>query len=187
MTRLATGDLTPPKQATRYYRLRATGKVSRGHRKIARDREAVEPRLRDRIGQLLSGRLPWPFYLCGPAGRGKTCAALCLVDAVPWAVFTTAEQWADALYQRDHILWRRAREAPLVAIDEIAKREDTHGRERSALCRLADIRQYRPTVWISNHPPERLLQLFDDRVHSRLCCGTKYWLGGVDRRQVNHS
>jgi hypothetical protein len=32
------------------------------------------------LSGLLTGRLPWPLYLWGPPGTGKTCAALCLLD-----------------------------------------------------------------------------------------------------------
>lgn len=36
----------------------------------------------------IDGRLPWPLFLYGPAGVGKTCAALCLLDLAGGEYFT---------------------------------------------------------------------------------------------------
>jgi hypothetical protein len=152
---------------------------------VARDREQIDAALRRKLNGLLTGRLPWPFFLCGAAGRGKTCAALCVVDAVPGARFTTAHQWRDVAYLGEDSLWKIvAPDASLLVIDEVGAARDDWDRERWALTRLADVRQYRPTIWISNHPPERIAQLFDERLHSRMCTGTAMWLGGKDRRKM---
>jgi len=40
----------------------------------------VPQALRDTFRALVSGRAPWPLYLWGPAGTGKTSAALVLLD-----------------------------------------------------------------------------------------------------------
>lgn len=183
------GDLIPeaiPKRALRYWRLRVAFDARTVIRRdIARDRDAIDPGLRRKLNGLLTGRLSWPFFLCGGAGRGKTCAALCVVDAVPGARFVTAHQWRDVAYMSDHSLWRStAPEASLLVVDEVGAARDDWDRERWALTRLADVRQYRPTIWISNHPPERIKELFDERLYSRICSGTKLWLGGPDRRQA---
>lgn len=179
-------DAAAPKRAIRHWRLRVAFDdqpvVCKG---IARDRDAIDPALRVKLNGLLNGRLPWPFFLAGAAGRGKTCAALCVVDAVPGAVFSTAHQWRDAVYTSNDVLWRIvAPETSLLVVDEVGAARDDWDRERLALTRLADIRQYRPTIWISNHPPERIKQLFDERLYSRICSGTVRWQGGEDRRQT---
>jgi len=97
--------------------------------------------------------------------------------------FTTAERWASVIYQREHALWTYTAETPLLIVDEIGKSGDEFQRERLALDELADIRNYRPTVWISNHDPKALENLFDERFASRLTCGTCVRVGGRDRRK----
>jgi predicted ATPase len=49
---------------------------SRTRRELAE----VPQALRDVFRGLVSGQLPWPLYLWGPAGTGKTSAALVLLD-----------------------------------------------------------------------------------------------------------
>ena len=47
-----------------------------------RDREQIEPGLRRILRELLEGDRPWPLFLQGTQGSGKTCAVLCMID---WA------------------------------------------------------------------------------------------------------
>src|SRR3990167_4114582 len=48
--------------------------------RIDRRISGIRPALRAIIRSLLAGEKPWPLVLLGPAGTGKTCAALCLLD-----------------------------------------------------------------------------------------------------------
>ncbi len=41
---------------------------------------SVEPGLRDVLRSLAAGKSPWPAYIWGPSGLGKTSAVLCLLD-----------------------------------------------------------------------------------------------------------
>lgn len=47
---------------------------------IARTLSEVPDDLRAKIRGLVSGKLPWPLYLFGEAGLGKTCASLVMLD-----------------------------------------------------------------------------------------------------------
>lgn len=47
---------------------------------IARSLADVPADLREKIRGLVTGKLPWPFYLWGDAGLGKTCASLVMLD-----------------------------------------------------------------------------------------------------------
>lgn len=47
----------------------------------------IDNGLRDVIRGLVKGEQPWPFFLTGKPGRGKSAAALCLADHVADAVY----------------------------------------------------------------------------------------------------
>ena len=145
-------------------------------------RHLLKPGLRETIGGLLRGELPWPLLLWGAAGRGKTCAALLMVDAVPVSVYVCLDDLMEHAFDRSASIWRLTHEAMLVVVDELGTRQQDFDREYCAVKRLADLREHRPAVWISNHGPERLRAIYDDRICSRLCCGTVVEVTGPDRR-----
>lgn len=47
---------------------------------VRREIDRLTPATRSELRDLLAGRKPWPVYLWGPTGTGKTSAALCLLD-----------------------------------------------------------------------------------------------------------
>ena len=47
----------------------------------------VDENLRRVLHDLVIGQLPWPFFLTGGPGRGKSAAVLCLADHVQGAVY----------------------------------------------------------------------------------------------------
>jgi hypothetical protein len=47
---------------------------------IERSIASIDPALRQSLRRLALGELPWPCFLHGPVGTGKTLAALCLLD-----------------------------------------------------------------------------------------------------------
>jgi DNA replication protein DnaC len=159
-----------------------TGRHSLVLPNVPRCRDLLKPRLRATIGQLLRGQLPWPLLLWGDAGRGKTCAALLMVDAVPSSIYVTLDDLMVDAFERSASIWTVSREALLVVVDELGTRQADWDREYRALKRMADLRDHRPAVWISNHGPEDLQKIYDDRIHSRLCCGTVVELTGLDMR-----
>ncbi len=151
---------------------------------IPRRLNLVDSGLRTVFRRLVSGDLRWPLFLWGGVGTGKTLAALCLCDHVPASRYLTAEQLADAIMEKDEGEWRHLRERALVVVDELGTRENVGTLHYRALHRLTDVRERsgRVAVYISNLPMGEIAALYDDRIASRLNCGTVWKLDGDDRR-----
>lgn len=137
--------------------------------------------------------LPWPLVLLGPAGLGKSSAALCLLDvAGGWyfemselcEIFIHAQQRAIEMTTRS--LWERLEKTSLVVVDDMGAREKVSDHHYEIAKRLLDKRENHPLVCISNHNLERLSQLYDDRLASRLAYGTVLTIAGKDRRLLNN-
>lgn len=149
----------------------------------------IDADLRATIRTLIAGQSPWPLVLLGPAGTGKSCAALCLLDVAGGWYFTVAELCEEFIHaQQRQIetttrrLWERLEQTRLVVVDELGARERVSDHHYDTVKRLLDKRENRPLVCISNHSLERLSQLYDDRLASRLAYGTVLTLHGKDRR-----
>lgn len=52
-----------------------------------REISQIDPRLREVFRGLVHGELPWPLFVTGKPGRGKTAAILCLADYVQGALY----------------------------------------------------------------------------------------------------
>lgn len=160
-----------------------------------RTRDRITSRLRDAIQDVVNARCPWPLVLLGEAGSGKTCAALCMIDAFGgW--YTTLPELCDLLaraqqgeltyssgYRRFVAdVWDDWRNAHLVVLDEIGARDRVTDHHYETLKFAIDRREGRPAVFASNHQTFKALGLlYDDRIASRLSSGTPVWLKG-DRR-----
>lgn len=160
---------------------------------LFRDWQAVDEPLRVVLENLAWGESPWPLYLYGPVGSGKTRAMLAWCDRLEVARYWTVDDLmhlADSRTDRDppwidpvHGSWRRNGWPSLAVLDEVAIREKVSDWEYSAVKRFADWREDRPTVYISNHSPDVIGRKYDERVESRLTCGTVHKLTGPDRRK----
>lgn len=153
---------------------------------VPRDWSLISPGLRQTLDDLGCGKAEWPLYLWGPTGTGKTCAALCLYDKVPDVLWREAEQLEAAAFEREAPQWRWFQDARLTIVDEIGAREgkrDDWGFQREALLRAWRLREFKPSIWISNLRGEDL-DASDPhgRLYSRLCSGTVRELAGRDRR-----
>ena len=167
----------------------------------------IDPTLRIWLRDLVTGRKPWPFFLYGLPGRGKSCAALCLTDYVGgW--FIGADQFVDRMRAADlgklmtggasgicdpwpvsmEDAWQDWTEAPLVVLDEIGLNEAPtafHKRIiKEAIDRRFELqREPKPTVFISNLNLTGISQRLNDQIASRLAaCGSLFELTGPDRR-----
>lgn len=143
----------------------------------------IKPALQHKLMELATGHGDWPLYLHGDTGVGKSCAAAALVNRTANAPYLLAEQLCDAVYAPHAHPWPCIKDAELVVIDEVGLRPAQDQRAFLAMDQAARLREHRPTIWISNHGPDRLRQLFDDRLYSRLTCGTVIELTGPDRRK----
>ncbi|KKM63048.1 hypothetical protein LCGC14_1515430, partial [marine sediment metagenome] len=53
----------------------------------------------------------------------------------------------------------------------------------SAVKQFTDWRECRPVIYLSNHGPEEIERIYDERLQSRLTSGTVYELVDRDRRR----
>ena len=161
--------------------------------------------MRKAINDLCYGRAAWPLFLTGPAGTGKTCAALALVDRVTVdghcigqyaeygelcrrliaamkgeLPFTNRHGYSGYTSVED--VWEEWRRAPLSVLDEIGARENVSDHAYETLKRAIDSRESQPAVFISNLNLEGIAGVYDDRIASRLGAGTALELSGPDRR-----
>lgn len=161
-----------------------------------RTREGIDPRLRATIQECVAGKADWPLVLWGDAGSGKTCAGLCMVDSFGgWAVdfpdlhdlvlkararlLFNSGGFVETLDGRGGV-WDTWEHASLTVLDEVGQRAPTNAMY-DTLLRAMNLRRALPAVFISNLPPEELVDVYDDRIVSRLKAGTVIGLAG-DRR-----
>jgi DNA replication protein DnaC len=156
----------------------------------------VPPALREAISAAAEGRAEWPLFITGPAGTGKTCAALVLLDHAGGLYFTAAGLCEELIRaqqgrlfgrQSGHPiwpeqLWAELGRTALVVLDEIGSREKVSDFAYETVKRVLDVREGLPLVAISNLDLATVAQVYDDRVVSRLAAGTVLRLQGQDRR-----
>jgi DNA replication protein DnaC len=165
---------------------------------VSRDIAAIDQGLRRIIRGLVAGEHHWPLFLHGSAGRGKTCAALCLLDYAGGEYWTAATLCAALIeagkgqrtWSHDGRggnvwpadIWRRIAQAPLVVLDEIGARERVSDHHYETVQRVLDDRSGKPLVAISNLDAKGIEAIYDYRIVSRLSAGTVLFLDGKDRR-----
>ena len=150
----------------------------------------VDPSLRTVLAELSRGLRKWPLLLQGDVGTGKTLAALCLCDWVRRASYYTIERACSIVMGDDRdelVFWDRIASDDLIVIDELGGREKVGDLHYSTLKQILDTREAegeKRAIYITNLTIERLTELYDDRVCSRLCFGSRFELTGIDRRSV---
>ncbi|MBL8825374.1 MAG: hypothetical protein JNM18_00215 [Planctomycetaceae bacterium] len=157
---------------------------------VERSLRLVNPALLDVLYRLVSGRLDWPLLIHGNVGRGKTAAALALCDIMPTACYWTAETLGSFVLGHEPAEveneFRVIGEKSLGILDELGARANAGDLGRSVVQRFADAREMqagRVAVYISNLTPAELARVLDDRIVSRIACGTIFRLDGNDRRR----
>ena len=149
------------------------------------------------VDALCRGKLPWPLFLFGPAGTGKTCAALCLLDFVEEGTYHTCESFSQAIIDAQQgrlttesgrevsptYLWtKEISKVDLFVLDELGSRRQVSDHQYNVVKSLLDYREGKPTVVISNLSLNAIREIYDDRVTSRLAAGTVIQVEGDDRR-----
>ncbi len=154
--------------------------------RLERSLSHVKSELLETFRDLVTGRSPWPLFLFGDAGAGKSRAALALCDHVPNSYYLTIDQFcSDILVPRGFFSSRRyLADYNLTVVDELATRKNPGDLEYSALKMLADIREDLPAIYITNISPAEVAVVYDDRIASRILCGTAYHLIDADRRMA---
>jgi len=167
---------------------------------VSRQVDAITPTLRDALGLLVRGDAPWPLFVHGAVGTGKSCAALCLLDHTSGHYHTAlglAELLARSQQGRytetelssretrviwPELVWSWLSGTPLVVLDELGSRGHVTDHQYETVKRLIDCRHGKPLVCLSNLCLEELASLYDARVADRLAAGTKVHLTGPSRR-----
>ncbi len=157
--------------------------------------DLIPAELRSALRGLVKGELPWPLFLFGPPGTGKTCAGLSLLDysgGMYWTPATLSEDlilaskgmlhYASGRPIQQKALWKEIDERPLVVLDELATRAKVSDWMYDSIKRLIDGREGKPFVAISNMDLDQIAQLYDDRIASRLSAGTVFRAAGEDQR-----
>jgi hypothetical protein len=159
-----------------------------------RSRDEIDPKLRATIRKLAAGESPWPFFLHGDVGGGKTCAGLCMVDVFGGWYLSVADlcemliaaskgqlSWSNGFARTVTEIWQAWTTSTLTVLDEIGTRGAVSDFQYETVKRAIDSREGQPAVFISNHDPVGLEMLYDDRIASRLASGTLWAVKG-DRR-----
>lgn len=156
--------------------------------------------LRAAIRQAVAGETPWPLVVLGPAGVGKTCAALCLLDHAGGFYYTArdlAAEFARSMQGRlltpggrvvwPEQLWDELAGAALVVLDELGSVSRVSDHQYECVKKLLDLREGKPLVVLSNLSTSALSACYDERVVSRLAAGTGLALEGEDRRLASRA
>lgn len=205
MTRLGKIDITPVADPKRCIPLLANGKPVNAvwHSPWARpidtpglSADGIPQQLKSAIRACADGERPWPLFLHGGVGTGKSYAA-----ALAWRFFGgwigTLGDWAELVLsaKRETLrwtggarvwepeLWDHWRKLPLVIVDELGTRKPSDA-AYDTLAQMLNVRANRPAIWISNLDSGAMLDggIYDDRIVSRLEAGTVVKLSGPDRR-----
>jgi len=146
------------------------------------------------VREMIAGKHPWPLFVFGDAGAGKTGLALMLVDWAKGEYFTQAEwvrtcreaEFGDLrtsvgykLHLRD--IRKGWEHAPVAVLDELGTRMTVSDHAYESVQWAVDARQGLPTVFVSNLDLGGLRKVFDDRIASRLSAGTVMQLSGDHR------
>jgi len=148
----------------------------------------AEP-LRVVMRSMVSAKSPWPLFIHGAVGCGKTRAALSLADfAAELCTYDTVDSLCDSVMRPDsHERQKRIQEAALAILDELGEREKVADLQATTIKKFLDAREFhnhRVAIYISNLTPDQLPDVYDDRIASRLLAGTVFELTGPDRRRT---
>lgn len=158
----------------------------------------IEAGLRCQIRGCINGELPWPLFVHGPAGTGKTCAGLCVMDFGGGSYHTASslclllirsqQGRLDWSYEGrggpipPEELWVRMGHEPFVILDDLASKDRVTDHHYEVVKTLLDVRQSKPLMVTSNLALPEIEKVYDDRIASRLAAGTVVRLEGNDRR-----
>lgn len=183
---------------------RNTPPSARLHKSLVREPGMVPANVRDTFKSCCAAESPWPLLVWGDVGTGKTRFGLIVNDFYSGSFMDFADLMAEyaalrrsELDSEDSVVvltpnvrkvreteWIESLAGPRVfVVDDIARRGDTQSEtSRELLSRFLDRREGMPTVLISNLGPMDLATAYDDRVGSRMCCGSVVKVAGADMR-----
>ena len=155
--------------------------------------------MRDDISAVVMGKKPWPIFLTGEVGSGKTCAVLCMID-IYGGIYRTVQELAEeiARAKRGELVerlgnvcsskvtaetvrgwWTRTRFAVL---DELGLRDKPTDHEAEVVKNVLDDREGLPLVVVSNLDLGDIMDVYDARIADRINAGTPVVVAGESRR-----
>lgn len=171
-----------------------------GYAEVTRD--GISPKTRKALEQVIKDNR-WPILIYGGTGTGKTCAM-----AWYYTRWRGPARWYDAgeycqRIQRcrrngsiveecdgraydvyEHTMQRIDNEPHrLVCIDDFGLRSSSDS-VYEILLGLIDRRKGKPTIITSNRGPSELVEIYDERIVSRLLAGTTIEVTGPDQRRA---
>lgn len=181
-------------------------KLDRLRPELPREVVMVPLDLSDAFTRCRMGEAPWPLYVYGDVGTGKTRFALLVNDWYGGRFFDFADLWAeyvvllkgdlaaepsvvvsaggDAIVSQ-HLWFQLLKASRLLILDDVGRRKDTEGgTARELLCRLLDVREGLPTICIGNLTPKEIETNYDARTASRMCGRSWVCVRGKDRRKT---
>lgn len=146
--------------------------------------------LLDAFRLLVTGEKPWPLFVTGKPGRGKTCGALSLLDHATSGIYLTTNdlvgrRMASFKLSEPDTVWDtlfNVEKRALVVVDELGTRTTISDTHYECIQQACDYRQGYPLILISNLSLSEIEQRYDDRIASRCAAGTVVELKGIDRR-----
>lgn len=170
-----------------------------------RDHRLVPDVLADAFRDCRFGASPWPLFVFGGAGVGKSRFGMLVRDWYGGCYCDFADLLAEYVLIRRGLLvaddahfwpesgtyninegrWIQGLRTPrMFILDDIGRKSDTEaGTAVDLLTRFLDVRDGHPTVVISNHDIPKLAEVYeDDRVISRLSAGSACEVVGPDMR-----
>lgn len=163
---------------------------------IARTSGGVDPECAATMRAVIRGEKPWPLFLYGDVGSGKTCAALVVADWAGEAAYVEVPALCRMLIAADkgepsddgdviHAgnLRRNWKRANVAILDELGSREKVSDFAYETVKWAIDERVNNglPLILISNCDGAAIAKLYDDRIASRAASGTIVRFTG-DRR-----
>lgn len=145
--------------------------------KRPRSMAQVDEALRKLFRDLVDGVKKWPLYLHGPVGTGKTSAALALCDFTR-SGFWTCEELSSAIVSNETEPWDEIKSVELAVLDDIGLRARIGDLNYITVYNFAEARVDRNNIaiYVTNVTPDQIFEVYDERIASRLLCGTQFEL-----------
>lgn len=138
-----------------------------------------------KLSEAGQGKIDWPLFISGPSGIGKSCAALVLADHSTSAGYAFAQS-LPSIRIEDRDKWSGLIRRKLLIVDELARStEEVSPIHRTSLQLLLDEREGEGNVaniFIANALPDKVYEIYGEKLESRMCSGTLLVSTGEDRR-----